>query len=112
MDREFSKEDFEKNRTMAALGYIIFFIPLIQCKDSKLGRYCANQGLILAVLILLVSLLGGIFSIVPFIGWLFRLAFSLVAFALFCIGILCFVQLMSYDRVIELPYVGGFRLLP
>ena len=36
----------------------------------------------------------------------------MVIFALFCIGILCFAQMMTNDRVVELPYVGGFRLLP
>ena len=112
MDREFTPEDFEKNRTMAALGYIVFFIPLIKCKDSKLGRYCANQGLILLVLIVLVLILFNIFGIIPYIGWIFRLIGGLVAFALFCVGILCFAQVMTNDRVIELPYVGFFRLLP
>ena len=37
------------NKDMASLGYILFFIPLITCKDSKLGRYCANQGLLLLI---------------------------------------------------------------
>lgn len=112
MDREFSPEDFEQNRTMAALGYLAFFVPLIKCPDSKLGRYCANQGLILLVLIILVNLLFGIFSIVPFIGWLFTLVGRLLGFALLCVGIMCFLQLMTNDRVIELPYVGFFKLLP
>lgn len=112
MDRDFTKEDFEKNKTMAALGYLVFFIPLIQCRDSKLGRYCANQGLILTALIVLVNVFFQIFAIVPLIGWLFQLVGALAGFALFCVGILCFVQLMTNDRVIELPYVGFFRLLP
>jgi uncharacterized membrane protein len=112
MDREFTPEDLSKNRTMAALGYIVFFIPLMMCKDSKVGRYCANQGLILTVLMVLVSVLFKIFSIVPFIGWLFSLAGSLACFALFCVGLLCFVQMMTHDNVVELPYVGGFKLLP
>lgn len=112
MDREFTPEDLQKNKTMAALGYIVFFIPLLKCKDSKLGRYCANQGLILLVLMVLVNILGNIFSIIPFIGWLFTLAGSLVSFALFVVGIICFAQMMTNDNVVELPFVGGFRLLP
>lgn len=112
MDREFTPEDFEQNRTMAALGYIVFFIPLLKCGDSKLGRYCANQGLILLVLMVLVSILGRILSIIPFIGWLFTLASGLVGFALLCVGILCFAQLMTNSNAVELPFVGGFRLLP
>lgn len=112
MDRDFTTEDLEKNRTMAALGYIVFFIPLIKCRESKVGRYCANQGLILLVLMVLVSILFNIFAIIPFIGWLFTLVGGLVSFALFCVGVLCFAQMMTNDRVIELPYVGSFRLLP
>ena len=29
MDREFAPEDMKANRTMAALGYLVFFIPLL-----------------------------------------------------------------------------------
>lgn len=112
MDREFTAEDLAQNKTMAALGYIVFFIPLLKCADSKVGRYCANQGLILLVLMILASILGRIFSIVPFIGWLFTLAGSLVSFALFVVGLVCFAQMMTHENVVELPYVGGFRLLP
>lgn len=112
MDRDFTQEDLEKNRTMAALGYIVFFVPLIRCRDSKAARYCANQGLILLVLMILVSILFNIFAIVPLIGWLFRLMGALVSFALFCIGIVCFAMMMTDGKVTELPYVGGFRLLP
>jgi len=112
MDREFTPEDLEQNRTMAALGYIVFFIPLLMCSESKVGRYCANQGLILTVLMVLVSILGRILSVIPFIGWLFTLAGGLVGFALFCVGLLCFAQMMTNKNVVELPFVGGFRLLP
>ena len=73
VDRDFTQEDLEQNRTMAALGYIVFFVPLIKCRDSKVGRYCANQGLILLVLMVLVSILFNIFAVIPFIGWLFTL---------------------------------------
>lgn len=112
MDRNFEKEDFDANRTMAALGYIVFFVPLITCRESKLGRYCANQGLILLVLMVLVSLLGSALGVIPLLGWIFRLAGRLAALALFIIGILCYMQLITNDRVVQLPYVGDFRLLP
>lgn len=112
MDREFTSEDMQQNRTTAALGYLVFFIPLLKCPNSKLGRYCANQGLILLVVIVLVRILFEIFSIVPWIGWLFTLVGGLTSLAGVLAGLLCFVQLMTNDRVIELPYIGGFRLLP
>jgi len=112
VDREFTPEDLEKNRTIAALGYIVFFLPLICRADSKLGRYCANQGLILLVLMVLARVLADILAAIPWIGWLFATAGGLICFALFCMGLLCFVQMMTVGKVIELPYVGGFRLLP
>lgn len=112
MDREFTREDLEKNRAIAAVGYIVFFLPLVLRKNSKLCRYCANQGLILLVLMALTGILFGILSGIPFLGWLFSLIGGLVCLALFCVGLLCFLQLMTNDRVIELPYVGSFRMLP
>lgn len=112
MDREFTPEDLEKNCTMAALGYIVFFLPLLKCSESKVGRYCANQGLILLVLMVLVSVLGRILSVIPFIGWLFTLLSGLAGLALFCVGLICFAQMMTNKNVVELPFVGGFRLLP
>ena len=112
MDREFTPEDFEKNKALAGLGYIVFFVPLITCKESKLGRYCANQGLILLILTLLERMLFSVLGGIPFLGWIFRLAGGLIALALFIVGLLCYIQLMTNDKVIELPYVGGFRLLP
>ena len=31
--KNFSAEDLARNRTWAALGYLVFFIPLIKCKN-------------------------------------------------------------------------------
>ena len=42
--------DIEKNKTMAGLAYLIFFLPLLACPDSKYGRYHANQALLLFIL--------------------------------------------------------------
>ena len=113
MDRDFTPEDMEKNRTMAALGYVVFFLPLICCGGSKLGRYCANQGLILLVLMVLVSLLCEHLSRSS------RRSAGSSRCSAGSPGSRCcarassaLVQLMTNGRVIELPYVGGFRLLP
>lgn len=112
MDREFTQEDLQQNRTMAALGYLVFFVPLLKCGESKLGRYCANQGLILWIVMLVLRLFCEILSIIPFVGWLFTIVGGLCVLAGVLVGLLCFAQLMTNDKVIELPYVGGFRLLP
>lgn len=110
-DRNFSQEDLARNRTWAALGYLVFFLPLIQCKSSPLGRYCANQGLLLLIVHVLVQLLFGIFAGIPLVGWLFRLVGGLCSFALLLMGLLCMVQLMSNDRVCQLPFIGEIQLI-
>ena len=110
-DRNFSQEDMARNRTWAALGYIVFFIPLIKCSASPLGRYCANQGLLLLIAGVLVRMLFGIFGTVPLVGWLFLLVGRLACLALLVIGLLCMVRLLNDDRVVELPYIGQLRLI-
>ena len=42
----FEPSDYQQNRLAASFGYVIFFIPLLVCPHSRLGRYAANQGLL------------------------------------------------------------------
>ena len=111
MIAEFSREDMQQNKIKAGLGYLVFFLPLILCKDSKLGRHCANQGLLLLIVAVLASGLLGILAGIPLLGWVFLLAARLVRFALFLLGLLCFLQLTTNERAVELPVVGSFRII-
>ena len=40
----FEQADIDNNKTMAGLAYIIFFLPLLVCPQSKYARFHANQG--------------------------------------------------------------------
>jgi len=110
-DKHFSSEDLARNRTWAALGYLVFFIPLIKCKKSPLGKYCANQGLLLAIVHVLVQAVFNVFGRIPLVGWIFDLIGGLAGVALLVVGLLCMVQLMSNDRICEIPYIGHLRLI-
>lgn len=110
-DRTYTTEDLARNRTWAALGFLVFFIPLIKCKESPLGRHCANQGLLLLIVVILLKLLFGIFGGVPLIGWLFILVGNLLCLGVGVVGLLCMVQLMSNDRVCTVPVIGEIRLI-
>ena len=72
----FDPEDVKKNALPAALGCICFPVPLIACPKSPLGRFCANQGLILLIAQLIVwaafALIGALTGWIPLIGWLIR----------------------------------------
>ena len=109
MSAEFTRQDMESNKFKAGLGYFVFFLPFLLCKDSKLGRHCANQGLLLLVASVLIGVLLGIFTGIPLIGWIFRIAAKLARFVLFVVALLCFLQLTTNERAVEVPFIGSFR---
>lgn len=101
---EFSAEDIEKNKTMAGLAYIIFFLPLLACPDSRFGRFHANQGLLL----LIASIAGSIIlSAIPFIGWVLLPFFSI---AVTVVAIISIINAMN-GKAKELPVIGKYRLI-
>ena len=100
----FDPADIEKNKAMAGLAYVIFFLPLLACPDSKFGKYHANQGLILLILAVAGNIILGI---IPVIGWLLLPIFSVGVFVL---GIMGLINGFS-GKVKELPIIGKFKLL-
>ena len=54
--------DTQDNNKVAALAYIIFFIPLLAAKESKFARYHANQGLVLLIATIALSIVYSILS--------------------------------------------------
>lgn len=107
MSTEFTRQDMEANKVKAGLGYFIFFLPLILCKDSRLGRHCANQGLLLLIASIVLSAAVGLFAGIPLLGWL---AGRLVRLALFLIALMCFLQLNTNERAPEIPLIGSIRI--
>lgn len=100
----YTAADIEKNKTMAGLAYLLFFLPLIVCPESKFGRYHANQGLLL----LIVSVVGSVvFSLVPFVGPILQGLYSIGILVLFVIGLINGIG----GKVKPLPIIGGFTLI-
>ena len=100
----FDQADIDKNKTMAGLAYIIFFLPLIVCPDSRFGKYHANQGLVL----LLLNIAGWIvLSFIPILGWILLLPFSILILVLVIMGLLNGLN----GKVKELPVIGQIKLL-
>lgn len=100
----FDQMDIEKNKTIAGLAYLIFFLPLIACPDSRFGRYHANQALILFILSV-----GGtiILSIIPILGWLLLPFFSIGILVLAILGLVNGLG----GKAKELPLIGRFSIL-
>ncbi len=100
-----ANKDVDDNKVIAALAYIIFFLPLLVAKDSAFGKFHANQGLILLILGFAVSIAG---SVIPFLGWFIIAPIGgLVVFVLAILGIVN--ALNGVEK--ELPIIGSLRLL-
>lgn len=101
---EFDAQDIEKNKTAAGLAYILFFLPLLMCPDSKYGKFHANQGLAL----LIVSVVGTIvLSIIPIIGWILLPLFGIAVMVFTVMGLINGFG----GKAKELPLVGKIKLL-
>lgn len=100
----FTVDDVQKNKVIAALAYLVFFLPLIAAPDSRFGRFHANQGLLLLIL----SIAGNIvLRIIPFLSSILMPLFSLFCF------ILCIMGLANTlnGKARELPLIGQYRIL-
>lgn len=100
----FDQADIEKNKTMAGLAYLIFFLPLIVCPDSKYGKFHANQ----ALLLFLVAIGGNIvLGIIPVIGWILMPVYAL---GILAFGIMGLINGFG-GKVKRLPIFGKYTLL-
>ena len=107
--------DAQDNKVVSALAYFIFFIPLLAAKESKFARYHANQGLVLLIACIILSIVYSILSSVLFaISW--RVGFAvtgilgvvfIIPTALAIIGIINAVN----GKKKPLPIIGGITIL-
>ena len=96
--------DIEKNKTMAGLAYLLFFLPLLVCPDSKFGKFHANQALLLWI----AAIAGNVvLSIVPVIGWVLMPIFGLGITVLGVMGLIAGFQ----GKAKRLPLIGKFDLI-
>lgn len=102
-DEVFSDEDIQKNKTMAGLAYLIFFLPLIACPESRFARFHANQGLILLILGVAISII----SIIPVLGCITGPIGAILVIVLAIMG-----MVNGFGGIAKtLPLIGKFTLL-
>ena len=90
-------------RRKAGCFWILFFVPLVAAKDSGFAKFYANQGLILFITGIILSVAGGILSHVPFVGFILQLLVGLVS-----LGMFVFLLVNAANgKAKELPIVGG-----
>ena len=99
----YTTEDIEKGKTMAGLSYLIFFLPLVVCPESRYAKFHANQALLL-----ITGIAGNvILGIIPVIGWMLMPVFGLGVLAL---GIMGLINGFG-GKAKRLPLIGKFSIL-
>ncbi|UUZ87296.1 hypothetical protein LJK88_02750 [Paenibacillus sp. P26] len=79
-----SPDDVQANKWIAAIAYILFFLPLA-AKDSRFAMYHANQGLLLLLTVIASNIVLGL---IPFLGLFLVPIANLGLLVLTIIGIL------------------------
>ncbi len=109
-------EDVDQNRIFGILAYLGIFVlvPVIVAKDSPFAKYHANQGLVLFLIEIVLSVSLAIvniivYSVLPILHILTALLefVYLVPFVLVILGIINAAQ----GKCVPLPVIGGIKLL-
>jgi uncharacterized membrane protein len=91
----------KKNTGMAAIAYIVFFIPLLtDAKNDPFVKYHVKQGLVLFIGYVIEYFIG----MVPIIG---HILYPLLGIALFILLVIGVMNALS-GKEKPLPFVGDF----
>ena len=101
----YDPQDIQNNKVMAILAYlgILVLVPLLGAKQSPFARFHTNQGLLLIICEIVLSIAVAILGGIPVIGFLLKLVRGLGTRALLIIGIVN----AANGRAKELPLIGN-----
>lgn len=114
--KAFEEKDIEKNKVMAGLGYIVFFIPMIVMNESKFARFHANQILLLLIPEVAVTVIGTVLSTMLIASFSFGLA-SLISFIMLAfsivIGVVAIINMIAAFRgeAKRVPLIGHITII-
>ena len=105
-----NKSVFDLNENLAAaLAYVGVFITgivvLIMEKENKFVRFAALQSTIFFIPAFIVSWAIGLFTFIPFLGWIFSFIQGVFAFAMFLVWL--YLIFTAYKgQAVKLPILG------
>jgi uncharacterized membrane protein len=112
---EVDPEDAEQNKMIGVLCYLAFlcFLPLITSKDSPFAKYHANQGFVLFLLEIAISIvlyIVGIFvGMLPgFLGFIMAI-FGLLYVVPLGLTILGIINAAA-GKCVPLPFIGSIKI--
>lgn len=106
---EYDSQDIEANKVFSILAYIglLFLVPLLAAPNSKFARFHTNQGLVLFIADVILSVIASLCGFIPFVGWIVSLVCGLACLVFMILGIIN----AANGRAKELPLMGHIRLL-
>lgn len=88
------------------IGWLIAYLA----GDKEGAKFHLNQGLVLALLEILVSVVAKIIGIIPIIGFLCGIVFWVIDVCLLVLAIIGIINAIN-EQDKELPIIGAFKIL-
>jgi len=113
----FNTEDVQQNKVFAILAYIgiLFLVPLLAAKDSQYARFHTNQGIVLFITDIILSIVLGIvsaiFAFLPVIGWIITALISTVIGIVVLVFLILGIVNACSGEPKKLPIIGGITIL-
>ena len=108
---QYIPEDIAEGKLMSVLSYlwILFFLPLVVCPNSKFGRFHANQALVLFIVGIVLGVVGSVIGIlgISILTWIVSTVLGLADLALVILGI----YYAATGKAKELPLIGKIRII-
>ncbi|MED4603010.1 hypothetical protein P9314_20520 [Paenibacillus validus] len=97
-------EDVRANKAVAAIAYLLFFVPLLAANHSRFAMYHANQGLMLLLALIACNILLGL---IPLLNLL------LVPLAHLVCLVFCVIGMMNAINgdMKPLPLIGRIEII-
>ena len=119
MEENFTADpkDVQDNKAMGILAYLgpLVLVPIFAAKESPFARFHANQGLILLIVAIGLSIILSILTSILLVISLSLFALTSILTSLFGLCVLVFMILgiinAAKGEMKELPFIGKYRII-
>lgn len=107
----FDGGDIESNKTMAILAYlsILVLVPLFTARNSKFAMFHVNQGIVLAIVEVVIGAVMGVLVWIPFVGMIVSIVGGLVGLVCLVLAIWGIINAAN-GQAKKLPVIGNIVL--
>lgn len=93
---------------LAYLGWLVL-VPIIAGK-TEFSKFHANQGLVLAIAEIVITIVAVVMMFIPIVGWIIGILLYLVDVAALVLAIIGIVN-AAQGQMKPLPIIGGIKIL-